>query len=96
MRGRIGWVRDLQRSLNDLGGELSAVDLGRLSVGEIGCCMTVLAVRMVKSSWEAESQDCAKLDVLQRLLLNLCKLRCVDVARECKELYVAKGEGWNS
>ena len=28
------------------------------------------AVRMVKSSWEAEAQDHSKLDVLQRLLAN--------------------------
>ena len=48
------------------------------------------AVRMVKSSWEAEAQDHSKLDVLQRLLANGCKLNCVDVARKRVQRIVAK------
>ena len=70
MRGRIEWVRDLQRSLNDFGwGNVNVEDLGRLSAGEIGQMLHDSAVRSVKSSWEAEAQDRSKLDVLQRLWL---------------------------
>ena len=51
------------------------------------------AVRMVKSSWEAEAQDHSKLDVLQRLLANGCKLKCVDVERKRVQRIVAKWRG---
>ena len=48
---------------------------------------------MLKSSWEAEAQDHSKLDVLQRLLANGCKSRCVDVARKRVRRTVAKWRG---
>ena len=48
------------------------------------------AFRMVKSSWEAETHDRSKLDVLQRALVNGCKLRCVDVASKRVQRIVAK------
>ena len=94
MRGRIEWVRDLQRSLNAFGwGNVNVEDLGRLSAGEIGQMLHDSAVRSVKSSWEAEAQDRSKLDVLQRLLVNGCKARCVDVASKSVRRIVAKLRG---
>ena len=59
---------------------MNGEDLGRLSAGEIGPMLHDSAVRMVKSSWEEEAQDHSKVDVLQRLLVNGCKSRCIDMA----------------
>ena len=48
-------------------------------------------MRMLKNRWEAETQDCSKLDVLQRLLDNGCRSICVHVAS--KRVHVAKLRG---
>ena len=59
---------------------MNGEDLGRLSAGEIGQILHNSVVRMVKSSWEEEAQDRSKVDVLQRLLVNGCQSRCIDMA----------------
>ena len=60
---------------------------------EIGQLLHDSTVRRVKSSWEAEALDCSKLDVLQRLLVNGCKLRCVHVASKRARRIAAKLRG---
>ena len=52
------------------------------------------AVRMVKSSWEAEAQDHSKLDAcVAEVVGQWCKSKCVDVARKRVRRIVAKLRG---
>ena len=87
-------TRDLLHSLYDYGWKnVTVEDLGKLSAGEIGQMLHDSAVRIVKSSWEAEAEDHSQLDVLQRLLVNGCKSRCVDIASKRVWRVLAKLRG---
>ena len=88
------WLKRCRSSMGEVKGEtfmrmLEALVESVLLYGtEVGS-----AVRMVKSSWEAEAQGHSKLDMLQRLLNTGCKLRCVDVISKRVWRIVAKLRG---